>query len=237
VSLLVALVVAGCQLPPSPVLATPAQEAACALLEQPPATVAVDRRALEALLADPAFAHARDRKEAALEVALERLRKWLFSFFESSEAFEYAKLARLVVLVVAFVAALAGLLAVLRKRRRAQTASATGPVAALGLQAPNTHLARGRAALAAAPREAIREGLLALLSTLERRRLARPDRVKTNRELADELPARGADPALTARVRALLGWYDDAFYSLRPVDPGQASSFLDDIEKLGGAPS
>ena len=57
--------------------------------------------------------------------------------------------------------------------------------------------------------EAIREGLLSLLSTLERRRFARPDRVKTNRELADELAALAAEPTtLFAQARKVQVWLD-----------------------------
>ena len=47
------------------------------------------------------------------------------------------------------------------------------------------------------PRGAIREGLFALLGALERRSLARPDRVRTNREMAEEVAQRGAAPELS----------------------------------------
>ena len=82
------------------------------------------------------------------------------------------------------------------------------------------------------PREAIREGLLALLSSLEAKRLARPDRVKTNRELVGELPGRGASAQLTGEVERLVRWYDRAFYSLEPVPPEDAARFVDEVERL-----
>jgi hypothetical protein len=112
---------------------------------------------------------------------------------------------------------------------------AEGP-APLKLDVPSAHLERARAALAGDPRRAIREGLLALLSHLERERLARPDRVKTNRELAQELPARGASPALAETVARLLAWYDAAFYSLEPVAPDAARRFVDEVAGLARGP-
>jgi hypothetical protein len=108
----------------------------------------------------------------------------------------------------------------------------TGTAAALRLDSPGEHLARARTALASQPREAIREGLLALLSSLEAKRLARPDRVKTNRELVGELPGRGASAHLTGEVERLVGWYDRAFYSLEPVPADDAARFVAEVERL-----
>jgi hypothetical protein len=109
------------------------------------------------------------------------------------------------------------------------------------LDSPPEHLARARAALTTAPREAIRQGLFALLSSLEDARLARPDRVRTNRELVRELPSRGADATLVAKIDPLMRWYDGAFYSLDEVPKDGAVRFVDDVEKLSlelkGAPS
>ena len=100
------------------------------------------------------------------------------------------------------------------------------------LQAPEAHLARARAALDTDAREALREALLALLSALERRRLSRPDRVRTNRELARELPARGAPPAVAAEVARLVEWYDARFYSLAPVAAAEARRFVEAVAAL-----
>ena len=115
--------------------------------------------------------------------------------------------------------------------------SASGEAAArLELDAPREHLQRAREALASSPREAIRQGLLALLSTLEERQLARPDRVKTNRELAAELPGRGAPAPLVHEVERLVRWYDRTFYSLSPVPPDEAATFVADVERLQSPP-
>jgi hypothetical protein len=128
---------------------------------------------------------------------------------------------------------------VLARRRRRPAAEASrrpGQAGELVLDAPAVHLERARAAVASAPREALREGLLALLSSLEVRRLARPDRVKTNRELVDELPARGAPAALTAAVAQLVAAYDVGFYSLAPVSEQEARRFLAGVEPLVAVP-
>ena len=129
------------------------------------------------------------------------MRAWFDSFFESRGAESYSVIARFVVLFGAALAAGWAALRLLSGKRRAssKTVGATREPAALALEDPAAHLRRARAQLALDPRKAIREGLLSLLSVLERRRLARPDRVKTNRELARELPAHGAPAELTTR--------------------------------------
>jgi hypothetical protein len=104
--------------------------------------------------------------------------------------------------------------------------------APLRLDPPGDHLRRAQAALESDPREAIREGLLGLLSCLERRRLARPDRVKTNGEIVLELPVRGAPPELVAKVGPVVRWYDRTFYSLAPVPRQEASAFLKSVHGL-----
>lgn len=194
----------------------------------------VDRAQLEEIYQRPQFERARLRNQGTLEQLLRRFRAWFDSFFESRGAETYSVVTRFVVLLAASAVALWAVLKLLARRRgpAPPPVVSTAASAALELQAPSTHLARARASLASDPREALREGLLALLSALERQRLARPDRVKTNRELARELPARGAAPELTARVEQLLGWYDQAFYSLEPVARADATRFLDDVEQI-----
>jgi hypothetical protein len=58
--------------------------------------------------------------------------------------------------------------------------------------------------------------------------------VKTNRELAAELPGRGAPEALVREVERLVRWYDGAFYSLAPVPSAEAARFVEDVERLQG---
>jgi hypothetical protein len=199
-----------------------------------PATASVDRSHLEEIYQRPEFARARLRNQGTLEQLLKRLRAWFDSFFESRGAETYSVVTRFLVLLAAALVAGWALLRLLSRRQRAPPpATAEGTSAQrLELDDPAEHLSRGRSALTADPRAALREGLLALLSTLERRRLARPDRVKTNRELAKELPTRGAPAELTKTVEQLLGWYDRTFYSLDPVAAADASRFLDDVERL-----
>lgn len=230
---LAALVLAApCEHPALGTLSPAQQDAACRLLEQP-AGAAADRAALEVVYQRAGFEHARQRNGGALQAYLAQLRAWLERLFETSGAETYSNVTRVVVL---FLAALVGLFAVARfaarRRRRAAVAVANAGPAPLVLDSPAAHLERARAAVAGDPRLAIREGLLALLSHLERERLARPDRVKTNHELAQELPARGASPALSASVARLLEWYDGAFYSLEPVAPDAARRFVDEVAGL-----
>lgn len=194
-----------------------------------------DRAHLEEIYQRPEFERARLRNQGTLEQLWRRLIGWFEAFFESKGAQTYSKITRFLVLLAASLVAGAAVLQLLNRRRTRQphALAAIAGAAALELDAPATHLKRGRDALTTDPRAALREGLLALLSTLEGRRLARPDRVKTNRELARELPARGAPAELTGTLEQLLGWYDRTFYSLQPVTSTDAARFLDDVERLG----
>jgi hypothetical protein len=209
--------------------AAPAQTA-CALEAQPAPTPAADPRALAPIYERPEFMGARDRTGDGLALLLRRFNTWLEGLFGSKGALGYAEGTRVLVL---FVSVLAGFLVL---QRALAARSGTGHRAALSapsrvalpLEEVSTHLSRARAA--AEPREAIREGLLALLSALERARLARADRVKTNRELVGELTARGASAPVVERVGALLAWYDRAWYSLEPVAPQAAQTFVSDVE-------
>jgi hypothetical protein len=214
-------------------------EAACALLEQQANATAPDRATLEQLLDEPRFARARNRNNNTPAVLWARFWAWLQKLMETQGATRFARLSPYAVLGLAFFAALYG---VLRFRRREKVRGGgegrTRGAAPLELDAPEAHLGRARALLEAQPREAIREGLLALLSSLERRRFARPDRVKTNRELCAELPLRGAPEELTRAVAARMEWYDRTFYSLGSVERSEAGAFVDAVASLAvGEPS
>jgi hypothetical protein len=207
-----------------------AAQTACALEALPPPTPAADPRALGAIYERPEFSGARDRTGDALALLLRRFNAWLEGLFGSRGALGYAEGTRVLVLFAAVLAGLAVLARALAARggRSAGAAFRLAPPTELTLEDPGAHLSRARAA--AEPREAIREGLLALLSALERARLARADRVKTNHELVGELTARGASAPVVERVGALLAWYDRAWYSLEPVAPQAAQTFVRDVE-------
>ncbi len=191
-----------------------------------------DRAKLEEIYLRPEFERARIRGDGALEW-LRRAREWFDLLFESQGAETYSHVARFGVLLIAALIAVWAVLRLLRAREQTRvTPVLPSPTSPLQLQTPATHLGRARGLLNADPRAALREGLLALLSMLEQRRLARPDRVKTNRELARELPTRGAGVELTTTVEQLLAWYDRTFYSMAPVASAEAARFLDDIERL-----
>jgi len=199
--------------------------AACALKARPVATTgAPDPARLQAILDRSEFNQARHRGGDAFKRWMRRLRQWFDDLFGTRQAESYSEVTRTVVLALALAGVVGAFLRVRLRRRLTRASGTNEPVSptALKLDSPREHLTRGQVALAGDPREAIREGLLGLLSGLERRRWARPDRVKTNRELAEELPTRGAPAELTARVTELLRWYDRTFYSLEPVPPAEA---------------
>ncbi|QSQ15132.1 DUF4129 domain-containing protein [Myxococcus landrumensis] len=207
-------------------------EASAPVVEFP----ANERERLKGVLDRPEFAKARQRHGDLVKQFLRKLESWLEGAFESREAQGFAVATRAVMLGLAIALVLWGVLKVRAMRLRRNVARAGGQSASvpLVLDAPPEHLKRARKALADHPREAIREALLSMLSTLEERRLARPDRVKTNRELAAELPTRGAPAAVTHEVERLMTWYDQAFYSLAPVPEAEAARFIDAVEHLQG---
>jgi hypothetical protein len=215
-------------------------ERACALQEAergaPAALPPGEPERLKAILDRPEFSRARQRHGDLVKRLLRELEAWMEGLFESNEAQSFAVATRAVMLGLALALVLWGALrlAARRGRRAAAPLASTLAEAPLVLDSPGEHLRRARAALGADAREAIREGLLGLLSALEQRRLARPDRVKTNRELAAELPSRGAPATVVSEVERLVGWYDRAFYSLAPVPPDEAASFVAAVEHLNG---
>ncbi|MCY1041784.1 O-antigen ligase family protein [Corallococcus sp. bb12-1] len=200
--------------------------------------VASNPERLRAILDRPEFARARQRNSDVVTRLLRELETWLEGLFESRGAQGFAVATRAVMLGVALAVVLFGVLRVRwRRNRKVVLAAGTqGEAPPLELDTPGEHLGRARTALETQDsREAIREGLLGLLSTLEQRKLARPDRVKTNRELAAELPTRGAPARVTGEVERLVGWYDQAFYSLEPVPPDEAARFVESVEQLHGS--
>ncbi len=214
-------------------------EQACALQEAAEREQAValetSPERLRAILDRPEFANARRRNSDILQRLLRELEAWMDQFFQSRGAVGFAVTTRAIILGLAVAVVLWGVLR-LRYRRAVATRAVQARAVAepLKLDSPREHLQRARSALGSDAREAIREGLLSLLSALEERRLARPDRVKTNRELAAELPGRGAPDTLVREVERLVRWYDGAFYSLAPVPSDEAARFVEDVERLQG---
>lgn len=230
--LLVAALAQPCEHPSLEPLPPEGQAAACELLAQPP-PVAIERDGLAPIFERPGFERARLRNTGALQALLAQLKHWFEGFAQTSGAQTYSNVTR--VLVLAFALTLGALVVLRFLRRRAPVVvprKEAGGAAPLELAAPSEHLAKAEALLASAPREAIREGLFALLSSLERQRFARPDRVKTNRELTAELSTRGAPEQLVAQVSPLFGWFDRAFYSLESVTEAEARRFVNDVRTL-----
>jgi len=197
-----------------------------------------DRDRLKEILDRPEFAGARTRDPEWLARWWRRLGEWFESLLEAEGAQSFASFTRALVLGLALAAAAAGLLRLARRPRTARLVKTSALASAPErLEDPAAHLSLAEAALSSNAREAIRQALLALLSWLERRRLARPDRAKTNRELAGELPDRGASPELSEAVERLLRWYDRAFYSLSPVSTREAQQFIHQISALQSSPA
>jgi hypothetical protein len=216
-------------------------ERSCALQEEvaraaPTALPPSEPERLRAILDRPEFSRARERHGDLVKRLMRELGAWLEDLFESSGAQSFAVATRSLMLGLALALVLWGVLKLSARRGLKASLPGAAPLteSPLVLDSPGEHLRRAREALAADAREAIREGLLALLSSLEQKRLARPDRVKTNRELAAELPGRGAPAPVVSEVERLVGWYDRAFYSLAPVPADEAARFVAAVEHLSG---
>lgn len=212
---------------------------ACALHAAPGVSDHPDVESVTRVLDRPAFAGARDRHPHALGRLWERLKEWALSFLEDTSTRTFAAGVRWAVLALAFVAAAVGLERWWARRRDVTPRTGTGPTLTTTerLASPLDHLARARAHLHAAPRESLREGLLALLASLEHRGLGRADRAETNAELVAALSARGASGDECHQLEVLLRAYDRRFYSLSSVGPGEAEAFLREVERWGTAGS
>lgn len=227
-ALLLAVLVA---CPPSTATLPDAQrEAACLVDARFEAKGSPEVKAeLAAIYARPAFRGAHSSQASDL---FKRFKAWLEAIFETSGAETYSNVTRVVVLFLATFVVIAVVVRITGRRLQRVKAPEAQRAAALELDDPAEHLTRARALLGADPRASAREGLLAILAALERQRLARPDRVKTNRELARELPSRGATPELVEAVSSQLSWFDRAWYSLEPLDVARAGAFVDDAAAL-----
>lgn len=236
-ALLLALALAApCDLAEVAHVAPAQQGAACALLSRP-AEAPLEVGRVGPIYDEPGFERARLRNTGAWKALLAQLQRWFNQLAETSGAQTYSNVTRVLVLVAALV--LGGLVVLRTLGRRRAAPGPPGPAspvaASLELEDPAHHLARADALLGAQPREAVREALLALLSFLERQRYARPDRVKTNQELARELSTRGAPAALVQELAPLLGWFDRAYYSLEAVPAADARRFVADVRRVAGS--
>jgi hypothetical protein len=185
-----------------------------------------DHARLLSILSRPEFElHSRD--EQLLARLLQRIWTWLRDVVAQNETVQEASLSARTVFLVAACLSTAWLAFRLSRiriaRRRRQAALNAGEIV---LDDPGRYQEQAGSALTHGDgREAIRLGLLALLATLERSRLAAPGRTATNREVADHVSLRGGPPALSEKVRELVGWYDRAWYGLSRVEAEEAQRF------------
>lgn len=194
----------------------------------------ITRPSLDDIYARPGFERARQRGSGALNAWITQVLQWLKGLFEARGAESFSNLTRVVVLGVALVTAL---VVAVRVRRRGQAAAQRGRDVDPGagpLHDPAAHLSKARALVDAAPREALREGWLATLASLERERWARPERTRTNREVAQDVVTRGAPAAIAATVTELVERFDLAWYSLAPPEPSAVREFLVLVEQVVG---
>ncbi|MDP1918432.1 MAG: DUF4129 domain-containing protein [Myxococcales bacterium] len=228
--LVIALLAAPCPEAEGSSLSTEQQVTLCALVQPGgQGSTGPSREALGELYSRPVFLKAHSGQAGDL---LKRLKAWLETVFETSEAETYSNLTRVFVLVLAAFVVVATVARLAGRRLAKRTKTQTPERQELELADPSHHLARARGLAPSDARAAAREGLLAILAALERQRLARPDRVKTNRELARELPERGASPELVTAVTTQLTWFDRAWYSLEPLDAARVNAFLDEASAL-----
>lgn len=231
---------ARCETPLAKDLTAAQADTLCALAQQPASQAQPDRATLEDIYTRDRFQHARDRNSGLIDRYIQRFLEWVRGLFETSGAARYADSTRFLVLFLAALAGGFGLLKLLGARSRRRAQDSEDPRAdslSLQLSSPSAHLSRARELLSRQPRAALREGLLALLSQLESERWARPDRVKTNQEVSNELAARGAPAQLTATVHELMRGYDALFYSLAPVSAEAAGQFIARVEAHCAQPS
>lgn len=212
-------------------------EALCRWALEGAAPLSTDRQRLAEIYARPGFEDAASRGKDGWEHLLAELGRFFEDLFGTSGAQGFAEWTRFLILTAAALAAVwvfYRLVLRLRagRRRLPRAVPALHDTAPAAAQAGRVHLRRARGLVEASPREGIREGLLGLLAALEGAGLSRPERVRTNRELARELPARGAPAPLVSEVRDLLAWYDRAFYSLGRVTEAEARGFLTSVEAL-----
>jgi len=207
--------------------------AACELLAKPAPNGQQNLDALKSIFEREGFEQARQRNSGALAAFLAQVRAWLERLFATSGAETYSNLTRIGVLALALIVGITIVARVIRRQRARPAPESKAKLAtSLQLDEPAVHRQRATALIEADPRAAIREGWLAVLSSLEQHRYARPDRVKTNRELVAELPTRGAPSELVASVSQLVTWFDRTFYSLDPVASEQARQFLADVDRV-----
>ncbi len=188
---------------------------------------------LNTILQRPEF-DLQDEPMGALDRVWRWLRKIFLSLLEARGTATYAEAGRYLILVLGAGFALFVAFRVARATR-ARPASAR-PLRSAGgtaLDDPAEHLARARRAEETGRhREAVREQMLAVLSSLERRRFALPGRAHTNREIAGEAMAHGAPSAVATQLVELADWYDRTWYGLAEVSAADSARFAERAERL-----
>lgn len=196
-------------------------------------TPGADRALMRAILSRPEY-NLRSSDDGYLAKLLEKVARWLRDVFAEAKVVQHAAIS----LRTAFLAAaVLGLVFVAWRVSRSRSTRKGAPfrasLHAVELDDPARYQASADDALRAADgREAIRSGLLALLATLERARLATPRRAATNREVAHQISLRGGPDSLAGSVARLVEWYDRTWYGLAAVTEAEARQFVTQARAL-----
>jgi hypothetical protein len=196
----------------------------------------IERDRLQQILSRPEF-DLQDEPVGVLDRLWRWIRKLFLSLLESRGTMVYAEAGRYAVMGLGVICALYVLTRIVRSRRR-PAGRQPSPAVAVGrsLDSPDEHVARSRQAQALGlHREAVREQMLAVLSSLERRHYLTPGRAQTNREIAAATAKRGAPSDVVARFGALAEWYDSAWYGLAVVTSIDAAQFAANAESVRAA--
>ena len=209
--------------------------ATCAAHRQEIGTGApVDTRLLAEILARPEY-ELRSSDDFFLFRMLDRIRLWLRDVVATSRSVTgAASLVRTLFLVAVcfLVGLLAWRLARIRVSGRRRAAPGDVPYTVVLADPARYDEAADLALSRGDGREAIRLALLALVAALERLRLASPGRAWTNRELVARLELRGATKEVALEAKAVIDWYDRAWYGLARVSAEDASGFAVRVREL-----
>ena len=199
----------------------------------------IDSGRLRAILSRPEF-DVHDEPVGVLDRIWRWLRKIFLSLLEAPGTAAYAEVGRYVILGLGALGAslVVWRIAVARRSRVPwrEPASREEAQGRRTTEAPDVYLARAQeASRAGKHREAVREQMLAVLSTLERRRLTSPGRTQTNREIAADAEARGASAAVASRLASIADWYDRTWYGLASVTGDDVTAFSVQVRDVRAA--
>jgi hypothetical protein len=210
----------------------PENDAVCQLNSFQVAAHSVDKTKLEEIYQRAEFSRAKQKPNTWAHDMFVRIDAWLSSIFETRGADVYAKFTRVFVLAFSMGIALFFLLKFARFKMKRERNKSIPQIPKSTLLPPQQHLKRAYALLETDARAALNQGLLALLSSLEQKGFAQLERTKTNVEISDELPQRGASTSVAVSTSEKLKWHDRVWYSQSKVNANEVRDFLNSVEGI-----